>query len=104
VAVAASLIVQRVFAPWIVGIPKRMEKLTRLRHARHGIVKVQRRLWLTEVLMWPAVIAAGVLSIAGLVWILRRRYTGGQHEMPNTPGAHEEGSVHVEPDGRLSPI
>jgi hypothetical protein len=85
-----------------VGIPNYMDKLTRLRHAQQRIVRAQQRVWLVQVLTWPALIAAGVLSLGGLVWILRRRYAGGRHEMPDTPGAHEAGSVHVEPDGRLS--
>ena len=84
------------------GIPKRMDKLTGLRHAQQRIVKVQRRVWLAQLLMWPTVVAAGMLSVGGLVWVLRRRYAGGRHEMPDTPGAHEAGTVHVEPDGRLS--
>jgi hypothetical protein len=92
----------RVFAALIVGIPKHMDKLTRVRHAQQRIVKAQRRVWLVQVLTWPALIAAGALSIGGVLWILRRRYAGGRHEMPDTPGAHEAGSVHVEPDGRLS--
>jgi hypothetical protein len=79
-----------------------MDKLTRLRHAQQRIVKVERRVWLAQVLMWPTAVAAGMLAAGGLVWILRRRYSGGRHEMPDTPGAHETGTVHVEPDGRLS--
>ena len=82
----------------------RMDKLTRLRHARQRIVRVQRRVWLAQVLMWPTVIAAGASSVGGLVWILRRRYAGGRHEMPDTPGAHEVGTVQIEPDGRLSHV
>ena len=74
-----------------------MDKLTRLRHAQQRMVRVQ-------VLMWPTVIAAGVSSVGGLVWILRRRYAGGRHEMPDTPGAHEVGTVQIEPDGRLSHV
>ena len=93
----------RVFAQPIVGIPMRMDKLTRLRHAQQRIVRVQRRVWLAQVLMWPTVIAAGVSSVGGLVWILRRRYAGGRHEIPDTPGAHEVGTVQIEPDSRLSP-
>jgi hypothetical protein len=54
--------------------------------------------------MWPTVIAARVSSVGGLVWILRRRYAGGRHEMPDTPGAHEVGTVQIEPDGRLSHV
>jgi hypothetical protein len=82
----------------------RMDKLTRLRHAQQRIVRVQRRVWLAQVLMWPTAIAAGVSSVSGLVWILRRRYAGGRHEMPDTPGAHEVGTVQIEPDGRLSHV
>ncbi len=80
----------------------RMDKLTRVRRAQQRIVKVQRRVWLAQVLMWPTVIAAGTLSAGGVVWLMRRRYAGGRHEMPDIPGAHEAGTVHVEPDGRLS--
>jgi hypothetical protein len=91
-----------VFAELIVGIPKHMDKLARLRHAQQRIVRAQRRVWLVQVLTWPALIATAVLWVGGVVWILRRRYAGGRHEMPDLPGAHEAGSVHVEPDGRLS--
>jgi hypothetical protein len=86
----------------VVGIPERMEKLARVRHAQRRIIKVQRRLWLAEVLMWPTVIVAGASSVGGLVWFLRRRSGGGRHEMPDLPGAHEDGDVHVEPDGQLT--
>ena len=82
----------------------RMDKLTRLRHGQQRIVRVQRRVWLARVLMWPTVIAAGVSSVVGLMWFLRRRHAGGRHEMRDTPGAHEVGTVQVEPDGRLSHI
>ena len=90
-----------VFIQFVVGIPERMDKLARLRHAQRRIVRVQRRLWLTEVLMWPTVIAVGAASAVGLVWFLRLRSVGGRHEMPDRPGAHEEGNVHVEPDGQV---
>lgn len=80
----------------------RMSKLARLRHAEQRIVKVQRRVWLAQALFWPTVVAAGALTVGGLVWVLRRRYSGGRHEMPEMPGAHESGTVHVDPDGRIS--
>ena len=92
------------FRPTDRGHPVRMDKLTRLRHAQQRIVRVQRRVWLAQVLMWPTVIVAGVSSVGGLVWILRRRYAGGRHEMPDTPGAHEVGTVQIKPDGRLSHV
>jgi hypothetical protein len=90
------------FIKLVVGIPERMDKLSRLRHAQRRIVKVERRLWLAGVLMWPTVIAVGVSSVGGLVWFLRRRSAGGRHEMPDMPGANEGGDVHVEPDGQLT--
>ena len=81
-----------------------MDKLTRLRYAQQRIVKAQRRVWLAQVLMWPTGVAAVLLSVGGLVLILRRRHTAGRHEMPDTPGAHEAGTIQVEPDGRLTHI
>jgi hypothetical protein len=79
-----------------------MEELTPLGHAQRRITTVRRRLWLGQLLMWPAAIAIAVSSVGGLVWFLRRRSAGGRHEMPDTPGAHEDGNVHVEPDGHLT--
>ncbi|HKV21806.1 MAG TPA: hypothetical protein VJR50_22460 [Mycobacterium sp.] len=81
-----------------------MDNLTRLRHAQQRIVRVQRRVWLAQVLLWPTVVAAGALSVAGVVLIVRRGRGGGRHEMPDTPGAHEDGTVHVESDGQISRV
>ncbi|GFG50110.1 hypothetical protein [Mycolicibacterium agri] len=93
-----------VFTWSIVGIPVRMDKVSRLRHTQQRIVKVQRRVWLAQVLAWPTAVAAGLLSIAGLVWLARRRHSSGRHEMPYTPGAHEAGTVYVESDGQISRV
>jgi hypothetical protein len=79
-----------------------MDSLTRLRHAQQRVVRVQRRVWLAQVLAWPAVIIAGLLAVAGAVVFLRRGRAGGRHEMPDIPGAHEDGTVHVEPDGHIT--
>ncbi|MGO4442182.1 hypothetical protein AB4Z42_02370 [Mycobacterium sp. 2YAF39] len=79
-----------------------MNKLTRLRRAEKQIVKAQRRIWLAQALAWPTVIAAGATSVGVLVWFLRRDAAGNRHEMPDLPGAHEDGTVHVEPDGQLT--
>jgi len=79
-----------------------MNKLTRLRRAEQRIVKVQRRVWLAQALVWPTVIAGGATAVGVLVWFLRRNSVGNRHEMPDLPGAHEAGTVHVEPDGQLS--
>jgi len=85
-----------------VGIPAGMNKLTRLRRAEQRVVKVQRRIWLAQVLAWPTVIAAGATAVGALVWFLRRRSAGNRHAMPDLPGAHEDGTVRVEPDGQLT--
>ncbi|WP_445166780.1 hypothetical protein ACTXG7_23540 [Mycolicibacterium sp. Dal123E01] len=66
-----------------------MEKLARVRRAERRIVKVQRRVWLAQVLLWPAIVVGAVLSVGTLVWFLRRPSSGGRHEMPDLPGAHE---------------
>jgi hypothetical protein len=70
-----------------------MDTLPRVRHVEHRIVKIQRRVWLAQVLMWPTILVAAVLSAGVLVWFLRRRSTGGRHEMPDLPGAHEADTV-----------
>jgi hypothetical protein len=85
-----------------VGIPAGMNNLTRLRRAERRIVKVQRRVWLAQALAWPTVIAAGAATVGVLVWFLRRDAAGNRHEMPHVPGAHEDGTVHVEPDGQIT--
>ena len=101
---APSLRVQRVFAQPIPGIPKPMDQLNRLLHAQQRVATVQRRVWLAQMLLWPAVIGAGALSVVGLSWIRQRRYGGDRHEMPDTPGAHETGTLQVQPDGRLAEV
>lgn len=52
--------------------------------------------------MWPTVILAVVSSVGGAVWFLRRRSSGGRHEMPDTPGAHEDGNLRIETDGQVT--
>ncbi|KUI28800.1 hypothetical protein [Mycobacterium sp. GA-2829] len=65
-----------------------METVTRVRHAQQRLLKVQRRLWLAQLAMWPTLIVTGVAVVAGVVLVLRRRSAGGRHEMPESPGAH----------------
>lgn len=86
----------------VVGIPGDMNTVTGLRHAQQRVVKVQRRLWLAQLLLWPAVVVAGVLAVVGVGWILRRRFAGSRHEMPDLPGAHEDGALRIEPGGKLT--
>jgi hypothetical protein len=90
------------FHPALAGHKKRMDKLARVRRTQRRIVKIQRRVWLAEVLMWPAAIASGIVAVGGLLYILRRRSPEGRHVMPETPGDHETGTVRVQPDGRLT--
>jgi hypothetical protein len=78
-----------------------MDTLPRLRHAEHRIVKIQRRVWLAQALMWPTIIVAAVVSAGALVWFLRRRSAGGRHEMPDPAGAHEAGTVDPQSDGAV---
>jgi hypothetical protein len=65
-----------------------MDTVRRLRHGQQRILKVQRRLWLAQLAMWPTLVITGVATVAGVVWLLRRRSAGGRHELPESPGAH----------------
>ncbi|TRW78434.1 hypothetical protein FK535_25455 [Mycolicibacterium sp. 018/SC-01/001] len=51
-------------------------------------------------LVWP-IAAAAVSAVGGVMWSARRRSAGGRHEMPDLPGAHEDGTVHVTPEGEV---
>lgn len=88
-----------VFRLLILGINGRMSKLARVRHAEKRIVKVQRRVWLAQLLMWPTIVVGAILSAGAVVWLLQRRSSGGRHEMPDTPGAHEVGVVDASTNG-----
>jgi hypothetical protein len=79
-----------------------MDKLARLRGAERRLLRIQRRVWLAQALIWPAAIAGVVALIGLLLYALRRRWSDGRHAMPQTPGVHETGSLRVEPDGKLS--
>jgi hypothetical protein len=76
-----------------------METVTKLRHGQQRLLKVQRRLWLAQLAMWPTLIVTGVAVAAGAVWLLRRRSAGGRHELPEVPGAHRVETV-AEHDGQ----
>lgn len=78
-----------------------MDTVTRLRHTRQRLMKVQRRLWLAQIAMWPTLVITGVAVVAGVVWLLRRRSGGGRHELPEQPGAHRVETV-AEHDGQVS--
>jgi hypothetical protein len=93
-----------VFRRLIVGISGRMDKLVRVRHAEKRIVRLQRRVWLAQILMWPTIILGAILSVGAVVWFVRRRSGGGRHEMPDTPGAHEAGLTDGQTQDSPTPI
>lgn len=76
-----------------------MDTLARIGRAERRIVKVQRRLWLAQLLMWPTVLLTGAGVVAVVALVLRRRNEGGKHELPETPGAHRAGADNVDGSG-----
>ena len=78
-----------------------MDTVTRLRHTQQRLLKVQRRLWLAQLAMWPTLVLTGTVVVAGAVWYLRRRSAGGRHELPESPGAHRVETV-AEHDGQVT--
>lgn len=50
-----------------------METSRRLGRAERKVVRLQRRLWLAQLAMWPTVIVLVAGLLAALVWVLRRR-------------------------------
>ena len=75
-----------------------------VRRLPRRIARIQRRVWLTQMLLWPASIGAATAVIAGMVFAVRRRSPDGRHVMPEMPGVHETGTVRVAPDGQLSEL
>ncbi|AKK26309.1 hypothetical protein [Mycobacterium sp. EPa45] len=81
-----------------------MDKLARLQHAEKRIVRLQRRVWLAQTLVWPTVIVGAILAVGAVVWFVQRRSGGGRHEMPDTPGAHKAGVTAAQTPESPSPI
>jgi len=79
-----------------------MDTLTRIGRAERRIVKVQRRIWLAQLLMWPTVLLTGAGIVAAAALVLRRRNNSGKHELPETPGAHRAGADNAEGNGQLT--
>ncbi|BBZ28829.1 hypothetical protein MMAD_31240 [Mycolicibacterium madagascariense] len=80
-----------------------MQTLERLGNAGSKVVKVQRRLWLIEMLTWPTLILAGVtVTVAAVLWRTRTS-GGGRHELPDTPGAHRVDLDEALDTGHVSP-
>ena len=43
------------------------------------MLRLQRRLWLAQLAMWPTAIVLAILLLGGVLWVVRRRSTGGRH-------------------------
>jgi len=52
-----------------------IETSQRLRGTQRKVLRLQRRLWLAELALWPTVIVLAVL-MAGVLWIAWRRSAG----------------------------
>ncbi|MCK8647163.1 hypothetical protein [Mycobacterium colombiense] len=57
-----------------------IETSRRLGRAERKVLRLQRRLWLAQLAMWPTLTVLAVLLVAGVLWVVaRRRSTGGRH-------------------------
>jgi hypothetical protein len=64
-----------------------IETSRRLGRAESKVLRLQRRLWLAQLAMWPTVIVLAILLVGGVLWwVMRRRSTGGRHAA--TPAAN----------------
>lgn len=70
-----------------------IETSRRLGRAERKVLRLQRRLWFAQLAMWPTVIALAVVLVGGVLWVLRRRSTGGRHAA--APGANAPAGEHT---------
>lgn len=56
-----------------------IETSRRLGRAERKVLRLQRRLWFAQLAIWPTVIVLAVLLGGGVLWVVRRRSTGGRH-------------------------
>lgn len=56
-----------------------IETSRRLGRAERKVLRLQRRLWFAQLAVWPAVIVLTVVLVGGVLWLVRRRSTGGRH-------------------------
>lgn len=50
-----------------------IETSRRLGSAERKVMRLQRRLWLAQLAMWPTVFVLAAAVVAGVVWVLRRK-------------------------------
>lgn len=72
-----------------------IETSRRLGRAERKVLRLQRRLWLAQLAIWPTVIVLVAGLLAAVVWVLRRRSADRGHEP-------EPASASVDPVGRHS--
>lgn len=56
-----------------------IETSRRLGRAERKLLRLQRRLWLAQLAMWPTVIVLAVLLVGGVLWVVLRRSSRGRH-------------------------
>jgi len=71
-----------------------IETSRRLGRAERKVLRLQRRLWLAQLAMWPTVIVLVAGLLAAVVWVLRRRSAGHRPE---------PGSASIDPAGQHAP-
>ncbi|WP_406816498.1 hypothetical protein [Mycobacterium sp. M23085] len=69
----------------------------RLGRAERKMLRLQRRLWLAQLAMWPTVIVLAVLLVGGGLWMVRRRSTGGRHAA--APATNGQAAAHTPANG-----
>ena len=55
-----------------------IETSRRLGRAERKVLRLQRRLWLAQLAMWPTMIVL-VALLVGVLWVVRRRSSPGRH-------------------------
>ncbi len=68
-----------------------IETSRRLGRAERKVLRLQRRLWLAQLAMWPTIIVL-VTLLVGVLWVVRRRSRPGRHAADTatnaSPGEH----------------
>ncbi|OBB97919.1 hypothetical protein [Mycobacterium sp. 852002-40037_SCH5390672] len=70
-----------------------IETSRRLGRAERKALRLQRRLWLAQLAMWPTVILLAAVLLAGVLWVLRQRSTG--RRLNPAPAATDPAAEHA---------
>lgn len=71
-----------------------MDNLARLRQTRSRVVKVQRRIWLAQAALWPAVTFGCIAAAVGVAALARRRYKAAAAGGASSVGSPSEPSLY----------